>query len=207
MGYQNQALVRLTAKRYRLTNVEEKVLDHIALTSLDEVPDDPRPPRLYWAGWVALAERLGLADPTSPNARKYVGRILRSLAAKGALEHVVTGRRGHRAAWRLAVTLTPPTPVDNTRKGGQGVLPNDERKGGQGVLPKSVVREDKASSIGRTRRPPLGIKRINGDEESTRVSPNVTSDSTPVDNPPAISPAVAAGLAMMEARRKAKGGR
>jgi hypothetical protein len=213
MGYQNQALVRQTAKRYRLTNVEEKVLDTIALMSLDEVPEDPRPPRLYFAGWVALAERLNLTDPISPNARRYVARILRSLVAKGALEHVEQGYRGHRAVWRLAVTLIP-APVDNAGKGGQHVHPIPQERG----VNTSTQRGVNTSTKGGSTRPPKGgqgspLKEQGGTrrikkEDPTRVRPDITSDRRPVDRPrPVERPTVTALLKLMDEKRKAKGGR
>jgi len=116
MGFGNQALVRQTAKRYRLTHVEEKVCDYIAHKTFDEGTEDPRGHRTYWGGFKAIAKRLDLKDPEGRVAQDYVGRIMARLVRKGALEHLSTGHRGHAAVYRLAMTVgvdnVVPFPVD-----------------------------------------------------------------------------------------------
>jgi hypothetical protein len=178
MGSGNQALVLATAARYGLTGREMAVLHAMAALMMDPDESNPREDKLYFGGWQYLTQAFNFTDPTSQDARRRVGRVLRSLVQKGALEHVSRGYDGHKARYRLAVTLTPSNVIPLVPVEKRGVkttslqvergVKTTSREGGQNDPERGVKTTSRTSSTSTT-------------TSKGQVSPNRTSASPPVE--------------------------
>lgn len=101
----------------RLTPTERLVLIAMAHTALDPGQTNGRAPCEYWNGHESLMLTvlgdLPRGSTAHSNGLKLIQRAIGKLLKEGAVELLSSGRRGHRA--RYKITLGFPQPVDNVR--------------------------------------------------------------------------------------------